>query len=441
MGARDVLAQGRHLGRQLAAASRPFAQPERDRGGRAARVLDPHPARLDPPDAPGGVSQQHDVAGHRLDREVLVQRADQRPLGLEDHVVVGVVGDRAAGGQRGQARPAPPAQAPVHGVPVEQRARTARGWSRSPRPACRRRRRSRRAAAPRKGRPARTARTARPRPIRRWRRRRPPAARGRPAARGASATASSSPRRAARTQRGALDQLVTRQREQPPLGGGRQRVPGAPDPLQAGGDRPRRADQAAELDRPDVDPQLQRGRGDDDLQVARLQQPLGPVAALFREAAVVRGDGVLPQPLGQVQGHPLDQPPRVDEHQRRVMRPRQVGDAIVELGPLLVRGHRAQLVLGHQDAQVQVAPLADVDDGRQRPRRPDQQAGGHVQRPHGGGQADPLEAAAEPPGARAVRSTAPGARRACPARRRGSRRGPRSGRRAGPAAPNPRSAG
>ena len=44
--------------------------------------------------------------------------------------------------------------------------------------------------------------------------------------------------------------------------------------------------------------------------------------------------------------HPLDQPPRVDEHQRRPVRARQVGDAVVDLRPLLVGAHGAQLVLG-----------------------------------------------------------------------------------------------
>ena len=66
------------------AALRPGASPSQNGmpGGRAARVLHPHHARLDAPDAPGGVAEQEDVAGHALDGEVLVDRArPPRPSG------------------------------------------------------------------------------------------------------------------------------------------------------------------------------------------------------------------------------------------------------------------------------------------------------------------------------------------------------------------------
>ena len=78
------------------------------------------------------------------------------------------------------------------------------------------------------------------------------------------------------------------------------------------------------------------------------------------------------QALGQVAGHALDQPPRVDEHQRGAVLARQRGHPIVDLLPLLVGAHRAELVAEHLDGQVHVAPLAHVDDlgQRPRPRRP-----------------------------------------------------------------------
>ena len=52
------------------------------RGG-AFGVHDPDRARLDPADPPGGAPEEEDVAGHRLDRPVLVDSADERLLGLE----------------------------------------------------------------------------------------------------------------------------------------------------------------------------------------------------------------------------------------------------------------------------------------------------------------------------------------------------------------------
>ena len=71
------------------------------------RVLDPDPALLDPQDAVGDVAELKDVALQALDREVLVDRADELRLRLEDHLVVGGVGNGAAGGERGEARAAP----------------------------------------------------------------------------------------------------------------------------------------------------------------------------------------------------------------------------------------------------------------------------------------------------------------------------------------------
>ena len=73
-------------------------------------VLDAHRAALDAQDAIGGVAELEDVAGHALDGEVLVHRADDLVLRLQQHLVVGVVGDRAAGGERRQPRAAPAAQ-------------------------------------------------------------------------------------------------------------------------------------------------------------------------------------------------------------------------------------------------------------------------------------------------------------------------------------------
>ena len=58
-------------------------------------------------------------------------------------------------------------------------------------------------------------------------------------------------------QRGALDQLVARERVQPTLGGSGAAVVGTAHPLQERGDAAGRADLAHELDGPDVDAELQ----------------------------------------------------------------------------------------------------------------------------------------------------------------------------------------
>src|SRR5690606_9573728 len=48
-------------------------------------------------------AEQEDVARHRLDGPVLVDRAHEQLVGLEHDPVVAGLGDGAAGGQRGQA--------------------------------------------------------------------------------------------------------------------------------------------------------------------------------------------------------------------------------------------------------------------------------------------------------------------------------------------------
>ena len=68
----DLRAQPRHRLRQLVAAARRLAEPERDVRRLALRVLDPHRAALDAQDAVGGVAELEHVAGQALDREILV---------------------------------------------------------------------------------------------------------------------------------------------------------------------------------------------------------------------------------------------------------------------------------------------------------------------------------------------------------------------------------
>ena len=97
----------------------------------------------------------------------------------------------------------------------------------------------------------------------------------------------------------ALDQLVAGEREEPPLGEAAQVVAGAADPLQQGGDRARRAELADEVDRADVDPQLQRRRGHQGRELAGLEAALALQPLLLGQAAVVGGHPVLPQPLAR----------------------------------------------------------------------------------------------------------------------------------------------
>ena len=69
----------------------------------------------------------------------------------------------------------------------------------------------------------------------------------------------------------------------------------------------------------DVDAELQRRGRDQRAEPAALQPRLGVEPLLLRQAAVMRGDRVLAEPLAQVPRHALRHPPRVDEHERRAV--------------------------------------------------------------------------------------------------------------------------
>ena len=81
-------------------------------------------------------------------------RADELARGLEHDVVVGGVGNRAAGGDRREARAAPAAQHAVHRVAMHVRGAMAAARAEALRRACARRRDTRRASTSRRGRRA-----------------------------------------------------------------------------------------------------------------------------------------------------------------------------------------------------------------------------------------------------------------------------------------------
>ncbi len=118
---RDVRTQIRHRLRQLARPRRRLAGPERDRRRLLSRVLHAHGAVLDPPDAPGVIAEQEDVAPHALDREVFVDLADTGFGRLFDDVVVGGVGDGAPARDRGEARAAPALHGAMDEIAMEVR--------------------------------------------------------------------------------------------------------------------------------------------------------------------------------------------------------------------------------------------------------------------------------------------------------------------------------
>jgi hypothetical protein len=132
--------------------------------------------------------------------------------------------------------------------------------------------------------------------------------------------------------------------------------------LEEGGETPGRADLADQLDRADVDPKLQGGRGHEGTQISRTQSSLDPVPPLLREASVVRGDPIFPETLPQLVGHAFGHPSRIHEHDRGSVLLHVLGYEIQDLRHLLRGSDRTELVVGELKGQIEVALMADVHD-------------------------------------------------------------------------------
>src|SRR6185369_9468401 len=119
--------------------------------------------------------------------------------------------------------------------------------------------------------------------------------------------------------RGALDEVVAREREDAALGHAADEMARAADALEEGGDAVRRRDLAPEIQVADVDAELQRCGRDEYLELALAQAMLGVQAHLLREASVVRRDIFRSEALRKLVRHALGEAPRVDRDERRPM--------------------------------------------------------------------------------------------------------------------------
>ncbi len=399
----DLRPEAAHLLGELPRSPRRLTEPERNVRRLPSRVLHPHhpTSRLDPANLPRVRAEDEDVPRHALDRPVLVDRAHQRLVRIEDDAVVGHVRDRTAVREGDDARRAPRAKNPVHAVVVEERTRATearRGPLRE-----RAHHLVEDGAAQRFERARLADEIEEPALVPLPRRALRHDLLGEHVERSdGRMDPIELPLRHAPDQRRALDELVARRREEaaarrPALG-----VARAADPLEERADDARRSDLADEVDRAHVDPELQRRRRDDGAHVARLQALLDHEAPLFREAPVVCPHALFPEPLGEVVGDPLRHPSRIDEDEGRPRFGDEGREAIVDLRPLLVRRDRFELRSRHFDPEVEVAPVPDVDDcagkraARQVPARrltpdraPDQEARRLFDRMNGRGETDP----------------------------------------------------
>ena len=153
----------------------------------------------------------------------------------------------------------------------------------------------------------------------------------------------------------------------------------------------RRANLADQIHVADVNPQFERCRCHEGAQPSGFESRLRVEAQLFREAAVVRGDGILAQPIAQVTGQPLGHPSRVHEDERRAMPLDECREPIVIFIPDLVRHHRLERRSRNFDAEIHGPDVAGVDDRAGIARRADEIARDLFNRFLCRGEANPLD--------------------------------------------------
>ena len=359
----DRGAQLRNGSAHLLAARGRLAQPERHRRRLALSVGDAHRAVADAQDAPRGIAELEHVTRQRFDREVLVQRAEEMALGLEQHAVVEDLRNRSAVHDRVESRAFAASEFLVETVVVNQRTASAA---------------TRRVAArehfhdfhelglfERRGRDRRRLKSCEQRVF-------VPLLFGRRLGhdllrqhverlvRHRDAIELAVMHRA--HHRRALDQVVAREREDASLGHALDGVARAPDALQEGGDAVRRGDLADQVDMADVDAELERRGRHQDFQLPLSQPVLSIQARFLGEAAVVRGHVLGAEALGELVRHALRQPARVDGDERGAVRLDQADQAVVDLLPDLVRHHRFERRAGDLDGEVELPLVAFVDD-------------------------------------------------------------------------------
>ncbi len=357
----NLATQARHRRRQLIAATRRFAQPERNVRRRALGIFHAHAPGLHAQDAVARIAELEHIAGEAFNGEILVHRADLFGLRFQHHAVVAGFGNGAAGSERRHARTAPCMQAPVHGIAMQiPGARTEAGAE----------------AIAQHAHHAVEGGTAQPgerprAPHQREQRIFVPVFacgfgndllrqhihRRRHNAQGIQFAAAD-----AVQQRGAFDQFVAGLRKQARLGRAADLVSGTPGALQEGGNRARRTELADQIDIADIQPQFQRCGRHQHGEIAGLEPLLGQQARLARQAAVMRRHALLAEQIAQMPRRAFGHAPCVDEHQRGAMLLRQCSHIGIHLQPLVVGHHHAQRRGRQRQGQITLAGVADIDD-------------------------------------------------------------------------------
>ena len=187
-----------------------------------------------------------------------------------------------------------------------------------------------------------------------------------------------------------LQQLLASGHDDPALGRAAQQVPGAAHALQGRRDVARRLELDDQVDRADVDAELERGGGDQRAQLALLEAVLGLQPRAARERAVVRGHPAVGDAIVEVAREPLGRAPALREDERGAVRLDQLGDLLERRLPHHVALAGQEVVHRCHDLEVQISREAGVDRDRVPRGRPGEEGQRRLDRAHGRRTADAL---------------------------------------------------
>jgi hypothetical protein len=166
-------------------------------------------------------------------------------------------------------------------------------------------------------------------------------------------------------------QIVTGGGEEAAFGNGSAPVASAADALHRYCNGSGGADLADEVDVADIDAEFQGGCRDKDFDLAVLQALLGVQAENAGERAVVRSYVLGADTAGQFEGDLFDQATGIDEDQGGAVVLGVGGELIENLVPHASVGDGTQFVARDFNSYVELAALADLDDGGWFPVRMD----------------------------------------------------------------------
>ena len=162
---------------------------------------------------------------------------------------------------------------------------------------------------------------------------------------------------------GLFEEIVAGGGEEAAFGDGSAPVASAADALHGDSDGTSAADLADEVDVADIYAEFERCGGNENFDVAVFEALLGVEAEGAGERAMMGGDVLGTEAVAEFEGDFFHEAAGVDEDEGGAVILGVVGEFVEDLGPHGVGGDGAEFVAGNLNGEVELATLADLDDG------------------------------------------------------------------------------